>query len=708
MKKYIFLLFIQLTLFCSLYAQDLVAPYSSQAPLCDGIIDANDPWSFNWVSLDAIPGGSISHDNYSAQFQILHSAKYIYIVVKVQDETVGTSGFNSYENDCSDLYFSMETATSDFGAYKEGCWDFRTQRVYNDKVEDGYFDGASGKNSYSVSTMLESSEFKFGTYDTGSEYVQEFILPKSVLAGKSNFDNEFIRFDIQVANNDGMFRSGQRFWHSNSDSQWNNTNTFGIVKLEHKSIDLSKLEIEENAPVNTLVGTLFLPDNSDSINYTFAISDLFPDNDQFIIKNNQLLSTNTFDYEAKKSYEIQISGTDLTGEVYISQFEINIINVPEIQLSNYSINENEATGHIIGHIAYLNGGAEDSTNSYVIVPDVNTDYGSFYLEEKILKANEIFNYEIKKDYSIILQQNDEIIDAINIHINDINDPPSNINLSRSSVTISDINKTLVGLLSSVDEDEGETFTYSFISGDGDSDNDKFLIEANELHFNPDNEFINATYRVRIQTEDHQGITFSKSFNIKVTTINEAPTNILLSKSVIDENSPIGSVIGLLSTVDANQDDAHTYSLVTGDLDTNNESFKIEGDQLLVSEVFDYESKSVYTVRIQTKDKGGKSFSKALLISVNNVTETSVEQINAIEQCIKVYPNPVSNGIINIKHYSEISILAELINVDGKIVLKQKLNFGTNQILISQFPSGTYILKFSSDHKVSFQQKILNQ
>jgi hypothetical protein len=105
--------------------------------------------------------------------------------------------------------------------------------------------------------------------------------------------------------------------------------------------------------------------------------------------------------------------------------------------------------------------------------------------------------------------------------------------------------------------------------------------------------------------------------------NQQPTNILLSNSTIQENQPINTAVGTLTTVDPNVGDTFTYSLVSGAGDTGNASFNISGNTLRSSAVFDYESQSSYSVRIRTTDQGGLYFEKAFTITIIKVVDNTI-------------------------------------------------------------------------------------
>ncbi|MFN6946056.1 MAG: hypothetical protein ACK4ND_13990, partial [Cytophagaceae bacterium] len=61
-------------------------------------------------------------------------------------------------------------------------------------------------------------------------------------------------------------------------------------------------------------------------------------------------------------------------------------------------------------------------------------------------------------------------EAVTITINDVNEAPTDISLSASSVDENVAPNTVVGTLSTTDPDEGDSFTYTLVSGIGDTDN----------------------------------------------------------------------------------------------------------------------------------------------------------------------------------------------------------------------------------------------
>ncbi len=119
-----------------------------------------------------------------------------------------------------------------------------------------------------------------------------------------------------------------------------------------------------------------------------------------------------------------------------------------------------------------------------------------------------------------------------------------------------------------------------------------------------------------------GIT-EQNWLVTVTVANSTPTNISLTSVSVNENLAIGSAVGTLSTTDADLLDSHTYSLVAGIGNSDNSSFAVSGSELRTANVFDFESKSSYSIRMQTQDSGGEIFQKTFTIAVANVNEAPV-------------------------------------------------------------------------------------
>src|SRR5262249_6419846 len=79
---------------------------------------------------------------------------------------------------------------------------------------------------------------------------------------------------------------------------------------------------------------------------------------------------------------------------------------------------------------------------------------------------------------------------------------------------------------------------------------------------------------------------------------QTPTGIALCAASVAENQPAGTAVGTLSATDPDAGDTLTFSLVAGAGSTDNGSFQISGKLLQTAAVFDFETKSAYSIRVR--------------------------------------------------------------------------------------------------------------
>lgn len=366
----------------------------------------------------------------------------------------------------------------------------------------------------------------------------------------------------------------------------------------------------------TFVGNLTAtdPDIEDPLVYSIVAG--FGDAADFrIVGNNALHFVTAPNFEVKNQYSVKIRVTDSSDAFYETTFTINIVDANDapsnITLSNNTINENSAINTVVGTLSATDEDA-GATHTFSIV---GGDVSSFNISGNQLRASESFNYEAKASYSVVVRATDNVgatyDKTLNISVLNVNEAPTGITLSNNSVNEYSPGNTVVGVLTTTDVDGGDTFTYTLVGGDTSS----FNINGNQLRTSQVFDFeTKNSYSVTVRSTDAGGLTTQNTFTINISNIAEAPIDIFLSSSSINENAAANTVIGTLSSTDPTGQ-AITYSLVGGDV----ASFNINGTQLRSSASFDFESKSSYSVTIRGSI-GGESFDKTFSISVNNVPE----------------------------------------------------------------------------------------
>jgi hypothetical protein len=225
MKRKIFTLILSAAVFTLVSAQtkELTIKATTKAPVNDGVIDANDPWvEADWV--DVALGKDSNVGDMTAKFQLMYDKTNLYFGAKVTDADRFIANGTTYTNDCIEFFIAMDTTSGETGAYKPGDKQLRLQAVADPEATGGLIECGQGAPASGLYVCV----------DNGTDYVQEWTMPWAELSEGMDpeWDMKQFKFDIQVANAtaDGA-RTQQMFWNNNSDQQWQNTTTFGVVTL---------------------------------------------------------------------------------------------------------------------------------------------------------------------------------------------------------------------------------------------------------------------------------------------------------------------------------------------------------------------------------------------------------------------------------------------------------------------------------------------
>jgi CARDB protein/cadherin domain-containing protein/cadherin-like protein len=303
----------------------------------------------------------------------------------------------------------------------------------------------------------------------------------------------------------------------------------------------------------------------------------------------------------------------------------------DISLSNATLAENQPVGTPVGTLSTTDPDAGD-THTYTLVDGTGSDdNASFAIDGNGLKTNAVLDADARSSYSIRLRSTDSTTrffeKAFTITTTPANDAPADIALSSPSVSENQAVGTAVGTLSATDQDAGDTHTFALVAGTGDTDNGSFTITGSSLKTNAVFNFeAKSSYSIRVRATDSGPLMFDKVLTVLVTNVNETPTDIGLSSPSVSENQAVGTAVGTLSTTDPDVGDTFTYSLVAGTGSTDNGSFTITGTSLKTNAVFDFETKSSYSIRVRATDAGALTFEKVFMISVGNVNEAPVNTV----------------------------------------------------------------------------------
>ena len=402
---------------------------------------------------------------------------------------------------------------------------------------------------------------------------------------------------------------------------------------------LSASSVAENQSSGTVVGTFSTtdPDAGNTFTYTLVAGTGSTDNGSFTINaSGQLLTAAAFNYEAKSSYAIRVRTTDQGGLWYEKQIAISVTNVNEtptdLALSTSSVAEHQSSGTTVGTFSTTDPDAGNTFIYTLVAGTGSTDNGSFTINGagQLLTAA-AFNYETKSSYAIRVRTTDQgglwYEKQFTISVTNVNETPTDLALSASSISENQSSGTAIGTFSTTDPDAVNTFTYTLVAGAGSTDNGSFTVDAGGqlLTAAAFNYEAKSSYEIRVRTTDQGGLWLEQPLTVTVLDVNEAPTDLSIPSTSVAENQPSGTAVGTLSTSDPDGGNTFVYSLVAGDGGTDNGSFTIDtGGRLLTAAVFNYESRSSYEIRVRTTDPGGLWCEKPLTISVTSVNEAPTD------------------------------------------------------------------------------------
>lgn len=199
----------------------------------------------------------------------------------------------------------------------------------------------------------------------------------------------------------------------------------------------------------------------------------------------------------------------------------------------------------------------------------------------------------------------------------------------------------IGVLSTYDVDTTDTHVYSLVDGCGvgTNDNHVFMIEGDELRnkgpYDYEDDVVTGAdhaFVACVRTTDSYGLHWDELLTIDVTDVNEPATEIRLSSWHVEEEEPIGTEVGILSThFDPDMilvggvevPDTHTYALAVVADECNgadNGSFTIAVDRLKTNAEFDSAVKDTYEICVSSTDTGANVIYQPFYISIDDVNE----------------------------------------------------------------------------------------
>ncbi|SOC47337.1 cadherin domain-containing protein, partial [Rhizobium subbaraonis] len=383
------------------------------------------------------------------------------------------------------------------------------------------------------------------------------------------------------------------------------------VNAAPTGLSLSSTAVKENVAVGTTVGTLSAKDpEGKALTYTLT------DNagGLFKLSGNKLVTAKAVDYETVKSGKVTVAVSDGVNKV-AKTFTIGVQDVNEaptsLALSKSSVKENVAVGTTVGTLSAKD--PEGKTLSYKLTDNAG---GLFKLDGNKLVTAKAVDYEAVKSGKVTLAVSDGVnttSKTFTIGVQDVNEAPTSLALSGTSVKENVAVGTTVGTLSAKDP-EGKTLTYTLTDNAG----GLFKLDGNKLVTAKAVDY-EAVKSGKVTVAVSDGVNkVAKTFTIGVQDVNEvdkAPTSLSLSATTVKENVKTGTTVGTFSAKDP-EGRTLTYKLT----DTAGGLFKLSGTKLVTARAVDYEKVQKDAVTVAASD-GVNTVSKIFTITVADRVET---------------------------------------------------------------------------------------
>lgn len=298
----------------------------------------------------------------------------------------------------------------------------------------------------------------------------------------------------------------------------------------------------------------------------------------------------------------------------------------------WKIAENASSGTVVGTVTGIDPDAGD-TKTYQLTDNAGGRFAINSSTGVITVANgSLLSYEAAAGHSVTVRVTDSggqsYDETFTINLINVNETPTDLNLSGNSIAENAATGTVVGTVSATDPDSGDTKTYSLTDTAG----GRFAINSSTGVITVANgsllNYESATsHNVTVRVADSGGLTYHETFTINVTNVNEAPTVTsnggggTASVSVAENQTAVTTV----TATDVDAGTTLTYNIAGGS-DAARFSIDPTTGVLRFATAPSFEApndigrNNVYDVTIHVSDGQGGTITQAISVRVTDINE----------------------------------------------------------------------------------------
>ena len=373
--------------------------------------------------------------------------------------------------------------------------------------------------------------------------------------------------------------------------------------------------IEENATVGTVLGSVTVVDAGDSAIHEFNLSDAttFEVNGSGVIKTKVAL-----DYETTTEYNLTVTATNGAGvsdEVNVTIHIIDIADiVPTLHDTNLSVEENATADTVLGSVTVDSIGDSNITE-YTLS---GLGEGNFSIDNEgniTVSAEATLDYEQYPEYNLtaIAKNSAGWSDEVNITItvDDVSDIVPTLEEFNTSIEENTTIGSILGAVTVVDTGDSAIYEFNL------SDATTFEINASGvIKTKVDLDYETTTeYTLTVTATNGAGVSDEVNVTIHITDIADVVPTLENFTASIEENSSIGSVVGVVSILDAGDSTITAFDL------NESSAFDINASGTITTTVeFDYETKNQYELTVTATNGAGVSSEVNVTITITDVAD----------------------------------------------------------------------------------------